>query len=344
MDGSKMTSYQRVLTALEGGKPDFVPMLPLVYHWTYKQFGFNVIDALDSVEKVVYSQYNCARDFGYDTVNDYGPICAESHALGSKFKITENILPSMIEPLIKDFNTDLKKLTVMNPYKDGWLPLVLESVRRLKELCGYEKAVVGFMGAPFRCAAALRGTNKLYIDIKKNKEQLHHLLEYATINELVFGIALAHMGADVIMISDPTSSGDTISRSQWEEYGFIYTKQLVKHLKKTGVKIFFHVCGNVLDRLDSFTRLGVDGISVDEKVDLAEARRIVGDRVCLIGNVSPADIVLKTPEEIREKCRECIEKAGKEGAFILSGGCMIPPEAKNENIRAMVEVAHNYKY
>ncbi len=344
MADTQMSSYQRIMTALEGGKPDCVPVLPLVHHWTYTQVGFNVIDTFESIEKQVYSQYSCARDFGYDIVNDYAAICADAEALGSKFKLHENMLPTLVEPVIKDYKTDLQKLRILNPYKDGWLPLVLESVRRLKELCKDKIAVVGYLQAPFRCAAMLRESSKVYIDMRKNKEYLHELMEYTTINDLVIGSALVNSGADVIMISDPTSSGDTISRAQWEEFGFIHTKELVKNLKKTKVKIFLHVCGNVIDRVDSFAELGVDGISVDEKVDLAEARKIVGNKVCLIGNVSPTNIATKTPEEIREETKACIEKAGKEGAFILSGGCQIPPEGKPENIRAMVEVAHNYKY
>lgn len=344
MTDTKMTSYQRVMTALEGGTPDCVPVLPLVHHWTYAQVGFNVVDTFNSVEKQVYAQYDCTRNFGYDVVNDYAAICADAAALGSKFKIHENILPTLLEPAIKDYATDLPKLKIVDPYKDGWLPLVLESVRRLKGLCKDKIAVVGYLQAPFRCAAMLRESSKVYIDMRKNKEYLHQLMEFTTINDLVFGSALVHAGADIIMISDPTSSGDTISRAQWEEFGFVHTKELVKHLKKTGVKIFLHVCGNVIDRVGSFAELGVNGISVDEKVDLAEARRIVGNKVCLIGNVSPTHIVTKSPSEIIEESQSCIERAGKEGAFILSGGCQIPPEGKPENIRVMVETAHNYKY
>ena len=344
MGSPEMTSYQRIMMALEGGKPDCVPVLPFVRHWTSAQVGFSVNDILNTPEKLVYSQYYCTKNFGYDIANDIGGVSAEAEALGSIFKKHEDSFPTLLEPVVKDYDADLKKLRTINPYKDGRLPLNLEIVSRLKELCQDEYPVAAYLQAPFRCASMVRGSSKIYIDMKKNKENLHKLLEITTLNELIYGVALVHAGADILMLSDPTSSGDTISRSQWEEFGCIYTKRLVGELKKTGVKIFLHVCGNVTDRLDSFAQLGVDGISVDEKVDLAKAREIVGKKICLLGNVSPTKIMYNTPEEIRKESEECIEKAGREGAFILSGGCQIPPQGKPENIRVMVEVAHNYKY
>lgn len=339
----KMTSYERVMTAMEGGKPDCVPVLPIVHHWTAAQVGYNVFDIYDSIEKYVYAQFYCAKTFGYDCVHDLPGVGGVSQAMGSKFKMHEKIFPAMVEPILKDY-ADLRKLPVINPNKDGMLPHTLEGIRRAKELCKGEIPVVSYLQGPLRCAGMVRGLDKLFMDMKKNKKNLLELLDIVTLNTILYGIAEIQAGADIIMIVEPTSSMDTISRAMWEEFGFGYTKELIKYLKKTGVKVFLHICGNVIDRLDSFMDLGVDGISLDEVVDLGDARKIVGDKFCLIGNICPTNTVMNTPDEIKKESIECIEKAGKEGAFILSGGCQIPPEGNPENIRTIVKVAHNYSY
>lgn len=344
MTNSEMTSYQRVMVALEGGKPDCVPVLPIAHSWPVGQVGFNVFDIYNSVEKQVYSQYHGTKNFGYDCVHDLPATGGIAEAIGSKFKLQEKILPSMVEPFLKDYNTDLQKIGIINPYKDGQLPNTLESIKRVKMLCKNEVPVVAYLQGPLRCAGMVRGLDKLFIDMKKNKENLHTLLDVITINELFLGIAQAHAGADIILLIEPTSSMDTISRTMWEEYGFGYTKQLVTHLKKTGVKVILHICGNVIDRLDSFIQLGVDGISLDEIMDLSEVRKIVGEKICLMGNICPTNVVLNSSEEIRVESKVCIEKGGKNGAFILSGGCQIPFDGKAENIKALVETGHNYKY
>ena len=125
---------------------------------------------------------------------------------------------------------------------------------------------------------------------------------------------------------DPSSSGDAVSPKVWREFGFPYTKRLVDAVKPTGIKIFLHVCGDTNDRLDSFAETGVShGLSLDQKVDMVRARETVGESICLMGNMDPSQILtFGTPDEVREKAEQAIQNAGRQGAFILWSGCMMP--------------------
>ena len=80
---------------------------------------------------------------------------------------------------------------------------------------------------------------------------------------------------------------------------------------------------------------GADVLSVDWNTDLAEARRKLGTRVALQGNVDPS-ILLGPTEEIRRAAREAIEKTGGVG-HILNLGHGILPTTPVENARAFVE-------
>ncbi len=340
----ELSSYERVMIALDGGIPDRVPVMPLVQYWTAKQVGFNMKELLNNVEKNVYSQYYCARECGYDVVKDFGGIHAESEAMGSKLEIYEDSTPSIKEYFIEDYSKDMDNLKVLNPYKDGRLPLILEGVKRLKELCEGNIAVKCYLQAPFRHAAMLRG-NQIYRDILKKKENLKQLLEITTYSQIIYGTALVYAGADIIMLSDPTSSGDILSREQWLEWGFKYTKRVVKELKKNNnIKVILHICGDTGDRLDTFPELGIDGISLDQRVNLSRAKEIIGDRICIIGNVNPTNILENTEEEIKQESIECIQKAGQNGNFILSSGCGVPPNSPMCNIKAMVKASKEYSY
>jgi len=338
-----MNSYERIMKVLSGGKPDHVPVKTSEWNWTAAQSGFTIKEAIESAEKHVFSQYNCVRKFNYDTVSDLSGIHAESEAMGCKLRIKENAVPAIEENILKDYSEDLKKLKIINPYKDGRLPVILEGVRRLKELCGNEIPVCAYIQAPFRNAVMLRG-DEVYKDIIKRPNELHKLLEITELTQIIYGLALVHAGADVLTISDPTSSGDAVSRKQWKNFGFIYIKKVVKELKKTGVKIILHICGDTSDRLDTFVDLGIDCMSLDQKVDLGYAREVMGDKVCIMGNVSPYNLLNDSPQEIRKESENCIEKAGKEGNFLLAPGCGISEKVPPENIRAMVEVAQRYTY
>jgi len=84
-------------------------------------------------------------------------------------------------------------------------------------------------------------------------------------------------------------------------------------------------------------------MSVDEKVNLEKAREVLGDRLCIFGNVSPSTtLCFGTPEDVDREAKACIDKAGNNGPFILGSGCIIPSLAKPENIAALVAAAEKY--
>lgn len=340
-----MNSYERVMACFFGEKPDRVPVLPIVGQWCSKQAGIKFSDEMDSVEKHVYSQYYCVKKFAYDIVYDLSGVHAESEAMGCVIKYSEKQSPSVIKCPVENYKEDLPKLRILNPYKDGRLNMILEGITRLKELCNGEIPVGGYVQAPLRHAAMLRSPEKLLRDIYKDKENARELLEIATDSLIVWAVAVAQAGADIMFCSDPTSSGDLISPKVYQEWGLPYQQRLVSVLKKTGVKMVLHICGDTSDRLQMLVSTGVDCLSLDGKVDLGFAREKLGDKYLLMGNVDPTNpLALGTPEQVHEQSLKVIEKAGKGGHFFLSGGCVISDIVPPENMEAMIKAGHQTVY
>ena len=159
------------------------------------------------------------------------------------------------------------------------------------------------------------------------------MLEVTTLSQIYDGIACVHAGAGVVQISDP-SSGDAVSAKVWEEFGLPYTERVVDALKKMAVRVTMHVCGDTNDRPDSLALTGVDALSLDHKVDFVYAKKVLGDKVCLIGNLNPKEtLFFKNADEVYEEGRALISAVGPYH-FILSSGCSIPAIAPPENIEA----------
>jgi len=335
-----MTSYERMMTALEGKKPDRTPVFPLVRDWAIRQAGFTVSEAIQDVGKHVYAQFFCLNKFGYDVVRDLSAIHAESEAMGSRLKIPDDGPPSVADFAVKDYDRDLPKLRIPNPWTDGRLPIILEGIKQLKGMCYHQVPVIAYIQAPFRHASMLRGSDNIMRDTYKRPDKVKELLEITTVSQIVYGIACVHAGADIIFISDPTSSGDAISVKTWEEFALPYTSRVVQAVKKTGVKMIMHICGDTSDRLQSLANTGVDCLSLDSKVDFGYARKVLERNFCLMGNVDPTfTLPFKKPEEVAEESREVVNKAGMSGSLILSSGCSVPAMTPPENIEAMVRVA-----
>ncbi len=335
----KLTSYDRVMGVLNGQMPDRSPVVPIISEWCSLQAGIEFTDELINVEKHVFSQSYCAVQFGYDCVWDIGSRHSESEAMGSRLKITKGAKPYVETYAVQDYDRDLPKLRLFDPYTNKRLSTYLEQIRRLKELFAGKVPVIGYVQAPFRHAAMLRGPENIMRDMIKNKEKLQELLALCFNSVVVYAVAVISAGADIILTSDPTSSGSAISKPQWMKWGQPYVKRLVDILKRGGVKTILHICGDTLDRLESMAETGVDCLSLDEAVDFELARKILGPSYCLMGNVSTSLMAVGGPEAVKEATRQVISKGGKDGHLLVSGGCGLSGNVPPENMRAMVAAA-----
>ena len=79
-----------------------------------------------------------------------------------------------------------------------------------------------------------------------------------------------------------------------------------------------------------------------ERTDIFKAKEILGDRVCIKGNVPSSLLCTGTPEQVKEATRQVIEKLAPCGGLIIQDGNNIAPGSPVENINAMMEAAEEY--
>jgi len=101
--------------------------------------------------------------------------------------------------------------------------------------------------------------------------------------------------------------------------------------------------GNCTSRLETIADIPPGrAIYWFERTDLTRAKEVLGEVVCLRGNVPASLLTTGTPEEIDEYCCKLIRAAGKGGGLILDCGIGIPDESKLENVRAMYQSVRRY--
>ena len=76
-------------------------------------------------------------------------------------------------------------------------------------------------------------------------------------------------------------------------------------------------------------------IAVDSATDIFKVKEVLGDRLCIKGDVPPALLTLGTPDEVYEYSAKLVKELGPEG-FILGPGCTLPADSKMENVKAML--------
>jgi MtaA/CmuA family methyltransferase len=255
--------------------------------------------------------------------------------------------PHLVKPPL-DHISEIGALVAPDPLTDGRMPVVLEATRLVRNAVGDAVAIRTPGTGPFALASYFVGTQDFLIEVGmanaglagSEPEAIHQALDLAADALILFGKACFDAGADLLHCGDSLSSCDVISPADYETWAFPYQRKVLQAWKAYGAKTLLHICGDSSAVLDLYAETGADVIEVDHKVDLALARRIVGDRASVIGNVDPVTVLLQgTPEQVRATSARCLEE-GSGGNYILGSGCVVPRITPLENLRAMVGEAH----
>jgi len=140
------------------------------------------------------------------------------------------------------------------------------------------------------------------------------------------------------------SAGTFISPKQFDKFVFPYVKELADLYMSANLIMIFHLDQNWIKSLPDFKKLpeGRYILQLDGATDIFEAKKIIGDRMCVMGDVPARLFKLGTPHEVEQYCQKLINIVGKGSGFILSCGCDVPVDAKFDNVKTMVDTAKNF--
>jgi len=151
--------------------------------------------------------------------------------------------------------------------------------------------------------------------------------------------ALEHPDILGIAIADPFASGDLISAQTFSVFVAPFLAELVRRAREKGKYSMIHICGDTSTILEHLARIHPDCFSLDQKVNLTEARRALGGKVCVAGNLSPTGAILNgMPADVTAEARDCLRAWGDGGGFILTLGCDYPKTVPIANIMALMSM------
>ncbi|MEN6355534.1 MAG: uroporphyrinogen decarboxylase family protein [Armatimonadota bacterium] len=373
-----MTPKERMLIAMQNGKPDHVPcapdistMIPMrllgkpfwetemewnpplwkAYVEAIKYFGidgwFTYGDlSLRCDDKNKYEQKVVSRDnerivTAYKCETPAGVLTSET-----TFFVADSASPT--EKPIKDIKQDFDKLRYLYP------DILDSDTTRLEEMRA-ELGDLGALGVPISypgfqiwftlVQSGLEGLTYAYMDHPDLIEEWRVMEEKRSLRMMELALDakpdfILLAGSGSITLQSPTI---------FRELCVPTIKKMTAMAKQAGIPTMIHSCGKervLIEILAEESDLNcVNPLEIPPMGDceLAEIKRDFGHRFALMGNIHTTDVMLNgSVEDVERVARKCIDDAAEGGGFILSTGDQCGRDTPDENIFKLVEVCKSY--
>jgi len=349
-----MNDRERMEALLRREKPDRVPVWPLGYPgFAALNAGYTIADGYNNPKKAFDAQQWCCKQYGWVFTPNflYGSLGAWEFGGEIKYPTGEFGQAPMITRYPVETEEDGWNMKVPDFKKAGFVPLLVDFNKlAIQERLNNEQFYLEiFFGGPFFVAANICSVEKLCKWMIKKPELAHHMLQLST----NFFLSLAEYWKETLGVegvlpftAEPTASNQIISPNQFEKFVYPYIKELHEKILCLGYKhILTHICGEQNANLPFWGQvpMGDPGIiSVGHEVDLLTVTEYFPKDI-IMGNLDPAIIQTRTPQEIYESSRVVIEKGKNcQGGFAFSPGCELPPKAPPFNVWMMTKAASDF--
>lgn len=298
-----------------------------------KACGAHWPDAHVNAEKMATLAEAGHTFIGFEAVRVPFDITAEAELFGCGIKIGDfKQQPSVIKHSVKSLE-DIDKIKDYN-LKKSRVSLILEAVRILSDKWGEELPIIGSMTGPFSLAQHINGDD-WFGNIFTGENIVPELLDLCSDFNAEYARAMVKNGADTIAIIDPTASYELIGGEFYEKFALPYQKKIVDAMKELDVATVLHVCGDTTNGLGIMDKTGVNGISVDQRVDVRIAKGNLENAV-IIGNLDPVAVLWNgTPDDVAAASKKVLNA----GIGLLSPGCGIISMTPTANLQTMVRCA-----
>ena len=357
-DASGNTVDPLLIRAARGEKTERVPV------WMMRQAGRHIKEYRDLCKKyptfrerseipdvAVEVSLQPWRNYQTDGCILFSDILTPLPGMGVDFDIDEKVGP-VVTPM-RTYE-DAKKMHLIDPSTAA--PFVAEALRTLREEVTPETAVLGFVGCPYTLATYLveGKTSKEYLEIKKmaftEPKLLHLILKNLADSLAEYALFQIENGAQLIQIFD--SWAGHLSPRDYDEFAAPYQKMILDKIKEKYPTVptvtYIKHSGALIERMAA---TGVDVVSLDWTVDMAEGReRIANGRAKagisgpggVQGNLDPG-VLFGDFATIKERAEEIMKKAGPTG-HVMNLGHGIEAATPEENAAYFIETVRNFRH
>jgi uroporphyrinogen decarboxylase len=272
----------------------------------------------------------------------FSDILTIPDAMGLGLKFTTGEGPTFDNPIRTA--KDIQALGVLDPHDK--LKYVIDAVSLIRKELHGRVPLIGFSGSPWTLATYMveGGSSKEFGKVKgmmfDNPELMHRLLDVLAESVVQYLNAQIEAGAQAVMIFD--TWGGALTPRDYREFSLQYMTQIVDGLIKQSdgrpvPSILFTKGGGAW--LEDMAMSKCNALGVDWTIDIGEARKRVGSKVALQGNMDPC-ILYANPERIREEVDNILASYGEGEGHVFNLGHGIHPGINPDHVAVFIDSVH----
>lgn len=336
-----MNSVERVRTALKLGQPDRVPVIEFVVDEKVARAAVpGCRDVADCMDRLDMDNVGCGALFekvGWNPDGSYTDEWGVSYLPGPE---------AVAHPLRGPIATlaDARAYTPPDPdapHRLGKLPELVARYKGQRAICFHHRAA-------FMWSAYLMGLDNLLMNLIAEPELVAVTMAKVLRCNLRIVQRAIQAGAEVIILGDDYAGnhGPMMSPALFRQFVLPPLAQMIALIHAEGALCIKHSDGDLYPLLEMIVSAGPDGINPIEPVagmELRKVKQLVGDRVCLTGNIDCAHLLPHgTPAQVRDAVRQAIADAAPGGGYILTSSNSIHSSCDPQNFVAMVRACHEF--
>ncbi|MFP4426401.1 MAG: uroporphyrinogen decarboxylase family protein [Spirochaetaceae bacterium] len=327
-----MTGKERIFAAFKHESTDKVPWVPFAGVHAGKLIGETARTVYTDEAALIRSLEEVHKLYRPDGQPIMFDLQIEAEFLGCELLWSEDAPPTVTTHPLEGSDEIPETLPTGN---EGRLEMALNATRHMKETVGNATALYGLFCGPFTLASHLRGTN-IFMDMFDDPEYVARLLDYTTKVGETMAKLYVDAGADVIASVDPLVS--QISPDHFEEFLSEPYTRLFDSIRERGAFSSFFVCGDATRNIEVMCKTGPDGISIDENINMAEAKKTTDKyNVTIAGNIPLASVMLFGNQQDNMKVVIDELDSVDHHNLIVSPGCDMPYDTPIENTVACAQ-------
>jgi len=283
--------------------------------------------------------------YGLDAAILFSDILTVPDAMGLGLYFADGEGPKFERPLREEWA--IRDLEAPDP--NVHLRYVMDAVAEIRRALDNSVPLIGFSGSPFTLACYMveGGGSDDFRTVKTmlydRPDLMHRILEVTTRAVTDYLNAQIESGAQAVQIFD--TWGGALPAHAYREFSLTYMARIIADLKKTHdgervPSIVFTKGGG--QWLEAIAASGCDAVGLDWTTDIGDARRRVGDKVALQGNLDPM-VLFATPENVQKETRRVLDAYGSGSGHVFNLGHGISQHTPPDRVSALVEAVHQYR-